>query len=418
MRKLDGVLVSVAIISVVIYALACRPAWHPSGKSVAVPFVTEDGSGILVYDLAKKQTEILLCDTDQDAYASANCLWTGDGKSLVVTVASSEMDSVKVQTLDPATKAVTDVAVIEGLHESGLWLPSILVADQYLWLANSLEKADDEGYFVARVDLSDGKVEEFFESKNEAFFLAQRADGVICAVKSIEGGEEGPPTVEVGLLDAQTGEMTGLFKVEDSPEHVLWQYLASDAEGKRFAVVLGGEEPGSLTIMGRDGKTFKEFPLEGLADGAYYLTWVGDRVWLAAARDDEESGEKQVGLLAIDTASGESRFVKLADNPRTDDDVMLRMQPSVSPDGRMLAVAGLYLEPPEGTSAIALVIFDLTKPGAPPEYIPVGPLPEDLKKDAEEAEPDGEGETSPAAGDRAVESSAEVDSEGADDRTP
>jgi hypothetical protein len=148
-------------------------------------------------------------------------------------------------------------------------------------------------------------------------------------------GDDNAAALDVQTFDPATGETTVVLE-KTFPDGPPWAVIAAEPGGARFACLTGVGEKPAIVLFDAEGE--KTIPLDAKIEGAGYLIWHGDAVILSAQMKAEEEGaEAPLGLLAVNVETGESDFVKLGDADKNGA-VVLMMQPSISPDGRMLAV--------------------------------------------------------------------------------
>jgi hypothetical protein len=278
--------------------------------------------------------------------------------------------------IDPATGKAEKVAAVKGMGEAMVMFPPVLAADRWLWLSGlgREEGEKKEGAkketFCARVDLTNGKVEEFFKAEEEGTCIYDFGKRGVFYLQPKD------KKIELGKLDPETGKQQALATFAEADAKTMSGFLAAEPEGRRFAMVTGGEgddRPASLRVFDDRGKTVKDIPLPREIKGGGYLTWAGDGVWIAVERKAQEVGKTaaDVGLLRVEVATGKTRFIVLLGGKAAKDQeaASFCLQPSVSPDGKRLAVAAPMFAQPEA----ALFIFDLTAPEQAPVKVALPP---------------------------------------------
>jgi hypothetical protein len=400
-RRRKTILAAVAVVFLALGGLACRPAWHPSGKSVAFPFLDGEVSGIAVYDLGTDKVRRLLEEKGNELSAS-QCLWTSDGKKLIVTVPGSPENRCRVMTLNPESGKASPVAKFEN---ADLFCPlsPILVKDRYLWISGMAKQpaaAEDMNRtgFCAQIDLTNGKVREFFAGKKTMtwcydlgkagfFYLRFSADEEGAGRAAPKGKQRNG--IELGTFDPETGASEELATLDTEAAA-----LAADSDGTRLAGLTmkkkaDGEQGSCVLLLDRKGKVLKEIPVAEDAKDAVHLAWAGGGIWIPAAMaGDEREGKQGFGILRVDVETGKTQFILLKDG-RSEDTGRRSIQPSVSPDGKRLAVMGsLLLEGNEKERPTALVILDVAAPDKAPVKIPLpaGKAPAGEKKRPDAAE--------------------------------
>jgi hypothetical protein len=91
-----------------------------------------------------------------------------------------------------------------------------------------------------------------------------------------------------------------------------------------------------------------------------------------------QKGQKELGLFRVDVETDEQRFFSLGpaeDSGQTQTGAEQSLEPSLSPDGKWLAISGILLRKQTQGRPTALVLFDLTDPNAAVEMIALPPIP-------------------------------------------
>jgi len=399
MRKWEEILAAVAVIAVVIYSLACRPAWHPSGKSVAFPFAievtTQAGdetiSGVAIYDVETGEVKRIF-EEKNEAFAMGHVLWTGDGKAIVAAVPGESGEEYRVLRIDPATGKAELTATITDIENATVMNPPVLGGNGVLWLGTFTKKGeekegstgDSRGSYM-RVDLADGKVTEGFTSTDSILGLYDFGKRGCYYVKATGEKQGEVLSVIIGRFDADTG---ALEEMATLPAGVYGEcgYMTAEPGGSRFAILAGtGDEELFVRVFDEKGHVLKDIAIDmKLTTGTGALAWIGDSVWIGAKREAsmEDFFESGLGFLVIGVDSEKSRFVPLGKGGSSED--LWTLQPALSPDGKTVAVSGLKLESAKVKGRIALVLLDAAAPEREPKYIPL-PLEsgEKLKEEKE-----------------------------------
>jgi hypothetical protein len=177
-------------------------------------------------------------------------------------------------------------------------------------------------------------------------------------VFACEGNKE-METVEVGKLDPETGKKESLAKVEAVP-----LYLAGDPNGTGLAVLRVKGDAGTLVLhlFDEKGADLKDIPLPGGKRNIGHLVWEGGNIWVTTCQDDK------IGLIRVEVATGKAQLVPLSPD-KGGKDALGWIRPSLSPDGKKLAVNTCLLRTDSDSPLVPLNIIDLAAPDKAPEMI-------------------------------------------------
>ena len=217
-------------------------------------------------------------------------------------------------------------------------------------------------YSLHRLDLQTGELNVVPDSADRYLFEI----GESCFY--LGGGEDG---LELGSMDTRRLKFRRLAKLDKEIYGDLKLGLAGKGNGAEFAVVTVREEDGKelvILIINRRGKVIKEIEISAGVDvDSTKLSHMvygpkGKSLWVpvvkavavegAAEGTDEKKVEFRLSLLEVDAKKGSYRTVIEA---QVDDEYF--MQPSISPDGKWLAVD--VLEPKDEPRSV-LYLVDLT----------------------------------------------------------
>ena len=326
MKRKEAILAAVALVSAVIYALACRPAWSPSGKEVVFPYGTKERTGVAVYNRETKTVRTLL-EGEQGAYIGAQSAWTSDGKALYVVKPAGDTEVLTVLRVDPATGKSAEVAAIGIVSQQApSYFPPLLVDDKYMWLGYLVTPTKDSVQtFCAKVNLESGEVQHFFESEKTITILYDFGSGGRWYMKVDEQGE----SAEIGRFDAAAANLTSAYAVKDGK---VAPFIAVEPSGARVAVVVEEGERYTLRLVKLSDGSKRDIKLPEVISEPGGMEWVGETLWLGATvsrskaaegaagepqtataegHDDGGDGTADVALLAVDTVKGEVKVKPL-----------------------------------------------------------------------------------------------------------
>jgi hypothetical protein len=371
MKRTEAVLAAVALVSAVIYALACRPAWSPSGKQVVFPYAygEDERTGVALYDIETREVRTLVEEQD-GSLMGAQSAWTSDGKAIYTVRRPDEMRALVVLRIDPAGGEATEVAAIGGLSkEAPQYFPPVLVDDKHIWLSY-LVSEEPEQVYCARIDIESGEVKKFFESPTTYTMLYDFGKAGYWYMKVKEDEDGADSGAEIGRFDPATAKLTSAYTVKDAS---VAPFIAVEPSGARVAIAVEAEEGQALRVVTLSDGSKRDIMLPESVSELGGMEWVGETVWIGATvyegeaagapaeqvetaedeGDDESDDMAEVALLAVDIAKGEVKVKPLGKGP----DNVATLQPAVSPDGKFLAMTILGSE--EETLP-ALLILDLT----------------------------------------------------------
>jgi hypothetical protein len=388
----------------------CTPAWHPSGKSVCFPYFDEKSqtSGLAIYELEGKEARRIVEEPgDEGLLGSGWYLWTGDGKAILCATPDGpdRTKGLRITKLDPKSGRLDKIAAVADSSSITIY-PPVTVKDRYLWVSLGREKEGDKGGFCARIDLTNGHVEKFLDSDKEMVLLV--GDGkrgcVYVRLDQADNKKEDPQAdLEFGLFDTETGKCEAHGTIKRGP--VTFPVLVAEPGGKRFAQVMDDGERKTMEMRNDKGEVRQSLKLPGekrvvrlldekgailgtlkLPDGIVHvgrLTWAGGVIWARAmelGKEPKAGGfEKKLGLLKVDVQSGQSRFISL-----TTEKVAVRAEsggenlsmmsgPSISPDGKLLAITMDSSSASAGPKASVLLIFETSDSDKAPSEIKLAP---------------------------------------------
>ncbi|MBN2133605.1 MAG: hypothetical protein JW741_29155 [Sedimentisphaerales bacterium] len=364
-----------------VFVCGCRPAWDPSGKTVVFPFLDGDTSGIAICDVESGKVKRLF-EEPSVCLAAAQCIWTPDGKSILVAAAADDKSGrvLKINPVDGKTETVATIKdVVIELHQ-GVKLftfqPPILVKDKFLWLG-PLKKAGKPEFRYLRLDMTTGQVDDPIKDPNlEQFIFDFGKRGSYYIAKVANKADPKKNHCEFGTINLETGEHVGTPAGQETIQrNAPAEFVAAEPGGKRFARVLlknldpkpddevdPNEPVVALCIHDENGKIEKGIALPQCDTPTGDIVWAGDRVWVGVIiQDPKNVGQYSSGLYSIDVKTHKISSYILCKG----DADYITFQPSASPDGKRLAVVGSLIGSGNKGAAkpqrpVALYLFDLT----------------------------------------------------------
>ncbi len=365
MHRRDTTYGLLALAAMVIYMLACgsRPAWSPDSKRLVFAFVDRhtQTSGLALYDLSTGQLKRIF---ESDKEVLFQPMWLGKEEQIVALTVKGE-ETVEIIQVDLETGENKLIKSIHAKHAmTAMLVPPVLVDQQYL-LFSFDPQGDEVDYSLHRLDLRtselnivpDSAERYLFEIGKSCFYLAGGPDGL-----------------ELGTMDTRRLKFRSLLKLDKEIYGDLKLGLAGKANGSQFALVTAredGEKKLVILIINRRGKVIKEIELAtGVDVDSTKLSHIvygpkGKSLWVPLAKTvaaenpaeptDEKKEQFRLSLLEVDVKAGTHRMV--IEVPVDDDESF--MQPSISPNGKWLAVDVLK---PKDQPRSVLYLVDLTDP--------------------------------------------------------
>ncbi len=366
MSRRDTAYGLLAVAAVVIYMLACgsRPAWSLDSKRVVFAFVDRQTqtSGLALYDLPTGQVKRIF-ESDEEVLFQP--MWLGEKEQVISLTAREEgiLDIIQIDLDTGEDRLIKSITAKQAM--TAMLVPPVLVEGRYLLFSFALE---GDNYGLHRLDLETGELSTVPQGPNRYLFKIGRK---CFYLGESEGGWE------LGSLDTRGLKFRRLVTMDAETHGLVRLGLTGKGEGSEFAVVvvrqgekrgqgMGDEDKLVILIISRRGKILKEIAMPADVDAestqlVYMVYGPKDKnLWVPVVKTiaTEEKGEKKtdriLSLLEVDSATGDCRAVI---EVQVDDEYF--MQPSISPDGKWLAVD--VLEPKDEPRSV-LYLVDLTSP--------------------------------------------------------
>ncbi|MCK4850730.1 MAG: PD40 domain-containing protein [Phycisphaerae bacterium] len=359
MSRRDTACGLLAVAAVVIYMLACgsRPAWSPDSKRVVFAYVDErtETSGLALYNLETSQVKRIFESEEQVLFQP---VWLGKADEIVALAAreNNALDIIHVNLITGQDRLLKTMAAKDP--GSSLMVPPVLADGRYLFFSAQPAEEDAE-MNLYRFDFKSkaltivrkGQERLLYRVGKEYCYLGLAEDGLELGTFSIKKlkfrrlvflDQRRYGKVALGLAGKENGKELALLS-----EREFQGQEESDPEETGFAVL----------VINRRGKIVKEIPLEsGLnISGLVNLVFgpADKTLWLSAVVKSDTDQNISL-LLELDINKGE--FREVISEPLGKDEYIL-LQPSVSPDGKWLAVD--VLEPKDEPRSV-LYLVDLT----------------------------------------------------------
>ncbi len=363
------------LVSLLIYVLACT-SFSPDDKKVLYTAL-DPGSGLVgisVYDIETGRSEPLFvpalvesgAETAQPALVRAQ--WIHGGRDVLIGWSMSKQieESMQVAVVPFGRKGVVRQFAL-GTKESGtrLLMP-LAVAGSYLCYT-------DETNRLARLNLDTGEIAYNDGWDNDCFVLPSRSGKTLLYGRSNE----------MGVLNPETFERTRKFEGDLGSGHDDKQLVLSMEEGQ-FGYLSG---KGQMLTLWESGKAKKEVSLQAVVKdneklGLLAYSPAQKKLYAPFIETLNDKQGSVLGFLEIPMdGSSATRTVLLQTKAVFDEeDVSFYFQPSISNDGKTLAVATTYLSHREGFDPkdCALFFVDLSSPKRTIKRVPIPPGPKNL----------------------------------------
>ena len=368
MRKREGTCGLLAIAAVAIYMLACgsRPAWSPDSKRVVFGFLDPkaEASGLALYDLESQEIKRIYQTAGEVLFQP---VWLGEQEQVLALAGRGEdaLDIIQVNLADGESQVLQSISAKTAV--AALLVPPILLDDRYLFFTGQAGEGEGSSQHLQRFDLQTGEL--FVVAGGLDHYLYQIGQGYFYL-----GG--GADRLELGKFDTKKLEFTKLFVLADEEKYgAIRPALAGKKDGSEFALIshremeVAGQETVEnkliVLLVNRKGKLLKEIPVPGEPGNTKVAHMVygpeEKSLWVpvvssAEPKEGQEVQQYRQSLLEVDIKRGEIRPVVQTNTEAKDE---FSMQPSVSPNGKWLAVEVLMSKEQSGS---VLYLVDLTDP--------------------------------------------------------
>jgi len=335
-------LIAVCVLAVLGWTFACRPTWSPDGKQLVYPI--QHGQQVLLghYDVATGRARVFY-QPDSNVKSATAGWWSDDGKHVWILSFSNENRKAVQVTRQPVAGGEPTSVLVETGEEAvnHMTVPPVVI-DGALFLG---------GKRLHRVDLESDERVVASEADEIEYWLARRGDEV-CYVARTD--KDDPTRWEFGVVDRKTLVRTPEFA---APADCDWEVLpipAFDQKGSRIALPAQRGEPGereAAILVFDAGELIHTHRIEGKNAYVSTVQWAPDDVTLITiVSSDTDTGPALALLEATFSGGFERRTPLLTANglgPRqrtsgTEKLLPMILQPSLSPDGTMVALSTAF----------------------------------------------------------------------------
>lgn len=378
----DRILAAVGGAALLIYILACGPAFSPDDSKVLYPAndPKTGGAVLAVYDRRARTSRALFTVPGAEP-AWLGSAWTQDGSRAVVLWAGGQHGDDKQGLLVAsiplhAGKPIRMFSVPELTSDQNdaVWAMPSAVIGSWLFIG-----ARDGIY---RIDLEYGREVAVEVAGNPEVIGLQNS---LYYVRDLPGADKQTGDVELGRLDPRSLKLSPLYVLAGFGG-VGKQVFAASGDGKQLAVL-----DGKQILVYEDGNLLRTLPvaaaMEGIgAPNTMALQWSRDTSFLYLIYTRKlDNGKTQVGIGEVNASGGSIRPIPLfAVDSGGDGEGVMNLE--LSHDGKTLATASTYMQTPysklaEGKAQaleandLALYLIDVSSPGRKITKVPIPPLP-------------------------------------------
>jgi len=374
----------VGLAALTVYILACT-SFSPDDSKVLYPTydLKAQEFGVALYDRATGKSSTLFvaqqpaADEDDPELAFLRPQWLADGRHILVGWArGGEDDVLDLAVLPHGYPGPTRLIHLDGLPEAAgtLSLPLATAGDQLFLRGGSNA--------LVRVDLLTGEFSQHEIPRDVTPYASPAGDQVGYI------GETGPDedAWEFGHIDTATGALKPVTKFNFKRESDDGGWLALTPDGKWFVALDEGPDAAPLVVCFENGVEQRRVnvatPGERLNLGSVVVSPAGRIAYASYFRRGDGETNASAGIIELPLPRGEPRRTTLIERLKAEDqERIMYFQPSVSHDGKTLAVASTYLAAGDETirtDDCALFLIDLTDPQRKITRVPVPRPPADL----------------------------------------
>lgn len=373
----NSILAAIGLAALLVYILACT-SFSPDDSKVAYP-AFDDKSGavcVSVYDRKTKASEqVFTAASIKDAQSSNRepCLlrpqWLPDGRHILV---APEEKSLVLALLPYGVREPVRLFSFPEIKEAAplLMMPLPIIGSRVFFRA--AEKS------VARLDLVTGEVQTH-EFTNEVNVCSSGDDRTVLAMDEVKGDEPGtvlsrmnPETFAVQSIMRWTNQVADKGFLALSRDGSKVAFAEERGDGLAVTVVSGGKVEVSRPIRLKDEKVgFGLVAAFSPKDDCVYATF---------RRAPEAGTNASYGVVEFPLNGTPPRWTTLLTaSGKGNEEAAMFFQPTLSHDGRTLAVASTYLLLQDETvkpDDCALFLVDLSDPQRKVTKVKIQPPPE------------------------------------------
>jgi len=333
-EKFIRILGVLALLTLVIYILSCKPSWSPDSKKIAYVYITDDVGGIGLYDIpTQENVSVLEINRKDKAPLPLEVFWLQNGRELLYLSSLEEESGGEgiVSRYDLKTGKHTRISRfhVPGLSASSTSFFIYLEREKWLWIAG------EKGYY--RVDIKTGKRRALSKEGQPMIF----GDG-----KNIfylrEKGEGKDKRYIMGKIRTWLSyKEKDLFTLPHRGSEGIYPLLTAPSSSTQFAYIVESGGKAALEILSSNGKTMNSIPLPDDLDfdtvsplNSSFWAPKGDRLWFASGIKGQD---KASGIIEVNLLEQSCRMIKF--DPEIYQKIETVFHFSLSPDGTTLALS-------------------------------------------------------------------------------
>jgi hypothetical protein len=346
-KKYDVLLVLLALTSLAVYILACRPSVSPDGRSVAFPVLDRQAkqSAVMVFDLPTKTFQKVFESPSEDYYAGA-VQWLPDGKRMILNTPAF------IMTLPFGSEGAAKlVAHEEALEIDNLIFTPPIVGHYQFFSAERVPKekrtsstttSKSKEPVLLRVDLWTG---DTLAAPGEKDCILTGHGKEVFYMGSI--GAKGAEAWEIGKLDTETLALRPAMRFPEKEYGELESVPVPNLAGTRMVAPTKFEDaPRILLIRGNAVEKVIPVAEKSRQMEIASLEWSADENSLFASYTTKIAEKLfDYGVLEIPLNGGEMRETRLF--TATKKDGLISLQITITPDGRQLITSSACFDADE-----------------------------------------------------------------------
>jgi len=346
MTRFEKLVGLAAVLALFVYALACRPSWSPDSSAIVFTYTTENSFGVAVHNVETGRTENVITFAENDSQVLPQVVWQ-ENKIVILLYgqkgfASEQNNQTFIMEYDPKVRAFGSISMLD-LGEAQVSPMTPPVADTYGRIFLGGIESGGNGIIRIEADrkkfqaLGPDKVFILDRGKNNIFYATMNKDETLA---------------EIGLFMPDAEEFKVLAGFESSEAGKLNPSLAAAPDGSRCCLtVTKANGRFDLIVVEADGSNSRRFGPNTSIVKVGGVAFAGDSktVWMAAMEKETDSDEPRIVLAeyVFEKERGERLQRRIAlpiESKDIDDDMVITLQPTVSPDGRWLALSTFIFE--------------------------------------------------------------------------
>lgn len=363
MRRYEKLAGLAAIAALVVYALACRPAWSPDSTRVVFTYGSDKIMGLALHDLRTGSTRSVISFSGGMKDSMLQSIFDGE-KIRILQFSEKESnqeegEKITLFTFDSVTGSLSDLHTFGyfGMKISSALAP-VLDNKGGLWLGG----VEEGGPCLVKIDLKEKTLRGAGPSRsvvigkrNDKIYCLGNGNGTIYYV----AGEKERGRVEIGTFCPIKEDFTPLaveggFDMAQDPG-----FVAGAPDGSKICVPIF-EKSGRLILLIVDSKegTSSRFilPMKVESSGGVVFPAHSRTVWVAFFPKTKDEARTLPALAEVDPDKGIIRQITLPiKSEEVNDEMGSSLQPSISPDGKRLAVNTSFAVEDPGAGRLFLV---------------------------------------------------------------